>query len=138
MTTIKLKLKDLNLRLAEKSAIYLTQKRHTKDSETPCFPDLLRTPDSQLKKLYEIGLSKSLSKIKGWVTGYTSTPDEITIDMTIAADSKEFVETLLNLSAESHILAETFMSCDEKLSSHFANRCTEATEALVCYLAYIN
>ena len=53
MTTIKLKLKDLNLRLAEKSAIYLTQKRHTKDSETPCFPDLLRTPDSQLKKLYD-------------------------------------------------------------------------------------
>ena len=40
MTTIKLKLKDLNLRLAEKSAIYLTQKRHTKDGETPCFPDL--------------------------------------------------------------------------------------------------
>ena len=138
MTTIKLKLKDLNLRLAEKSAIYLTKKRHTKDSETPCFPDLLRAPDSQLKKLYEIGLSKSLSKIKGWVTGYTSTPDEITIDMTIAADSKEFVETLLNLSAESHILAETFMSCDEKLSSLFANRCTEAREALVCYLAYIN
>ena len=138
MTTIKLKLKDLNLRLAEKSAIYLTQKQHTKDSEIPCFPDLLRTPDPQLKKLYEIGLSKSLFKIKGWVTGYTSTPDEITIDMTIAADSKEFVETLLNLSAESHILAETFMSCDEKLSSHFANRCTEATEALVCYLAYIN
>ena len=138
MTTIKLKLKDLNLRLAEKSAIYLTQKRHTKDGETPCFPDLLRTPDPQLKKLYEIGLSKSLFKIKGWVTGYTSTPDEITIDMTIAADSKEFVETLLNLSAESHILAETFMSCDEKLSSYFANRCTEATEALVCYLAYIN
>ena len=60
MTTIKLKFKDLNLRLAEKSAIYLTEKRHTKDGEIPCFPDLLRTPDSQLKKLYEIGLSKSL------------------------------------------------------------------------------
>lgn len=138
MTTIKLSLKDLNLRLAEKSAIYLTQKSYNEDSKTPHLPDLMRTPDSQLKKLYEIGLCKSLFKIKGWITGYTSTADEIAIDMAIAADSKEFVETLLNQSAESYILAETFMSCDEKLSSHFANRCTEASEALICYLAYIN
>ena len=138
MTTINLRLNDLNLRLAERSAIYLNQKAHNKNGEISPLPDFLRIPDSQLKRLYEIGLSKSLFKIKGWVTGYTSTPDEITIDMTIAADSKEFVETLLNQSAESHILAETFMSCDERLSSFFANRCTEATEALVCYLAYIN
>lgn len=138
MTTIKLQLKDLNLRLAEKSAIHLNQKSHDKNDEATHFPDLLRTPESLLNRLYEIGLSKSLFKIKGWITGYASTPDEITIKMTIAADSKEFVETLLNQSAESHILAETFMSCDEKLSSYFANKSTEATEALVCYLAYIN
>ena len=138
MTTINLRLNDLNLRLAEKSAICLNQKAHNKNGDISHLPDLLRIPESQLKRLYEIGLSKSLFKIKGWITNYTSTPDEITIDMTIAADSKEFVETLLNLSAEAHVLAETFMSCDEKLSSYFANRCTEATEALVCYLAYIN
>lgn len=139
MIVLEFKLSDLNVRLAEHSAIYafpVTQ-CDDKSSYEAVFPDFLKMPADILKSLFIIGLGKVLSKLKGWIKGYQTDDARVLLTLDISADDKYFAESLISQSVEAYIMAETCLTTDEALSEHFRGYFADAVESLVCYLSYL-
>lgn len=140
MTTVKISLAELHDQLSQKASAYdfarhCSQLHHCPERSADFFFTSAMLP--MLKCLYVSALRRVVKFMKGWVKSYSSSAEEVSIELAADDADNYFLQMLISQYAEAHLFGEMLRQDRPDLSEEFFKLCDEVRESLLCYMAYM-